>query len=66
LYVVVVVTCWQITWAHNTVQELANNTEFGLAGYFFSQDATRIFRVADALQTGMVGVNTGVISQPVM
>jgi succinate-semialdehyde dehydrogenase / glutarate-semialdehyde dehydrogenase len=41
---------------------LANNTEFGLAGYFFSRDVGRVFRVAQKLQVGMVGVNTGKIS----
>jgi succinate-semialdehyde dehydrogenase/glutarate-semialdehyde dehydrogenase len=41
---------------------LANNTEFGLAGYFFSRDVSRVFRVAQKLQVGMVGVNTGKIS----
>ena len=40
----------------------ANDTEFGLAGYIFSQDINRAFRIAEALQLGMVGVNTGVIS----
>lgn len=42
--------------------ELANNTPFGLAGYFFSKDVGRIMRVAQQLQVGMVGVNTGKIS----
>jgi succinate-semialdehyde dehydrogenase/glutarate-semialdehyde dehydrogenase len=41
---------------------LANATEFGLAAYFFSRDVGRIFRVAEALESGMVGVNTGLIS----
>ncbi|KAK9242097.1 Aldehyde/histidinol dehydrogenase [Lipomyces tetrasporus] len=41
---------------------LANDTEFGLAGYFFSKDVNRIFRVASALECGLVGVNTGKIS----
>lgn len=40
----------------------ANDTEFGLAGYFFSNDLRKIWRVANALEVGMVGVNTGVIS----
>lgn len=44
--------------------ELANNTEFGLAGYFFSQNVSRVLRVAKRLQTGMIGVNTGKISAP--
>ncbi|BCS21853.1 NAD-dependent succinate-semialdehyde dehydrogenase [Aspergillus puulaauensis] len=42
--------------------QLANNTEFGLAGYFFSRDVGRVMRVAQKLQVGMVGVNTGKIS----
>jgi len=41
---------------------LANATEFGLASYFFSRDLGRIFRVGEALEYGMVGVNTGLIS----
>lgn len=44
---------------------MANDTEFGLAGYFYSRDIRRIFRVADELETGMVGVNTGLISTEV-
>ena len=41
---------------------MANNTEFGLAAYFYSRDVGRIFRVGEALESGMVGVNTGIIS----
>jgi succinate-semialdehyde dehydrogenase/glutarate-semialdehyde dehydrogenase len=41
---------------------LANSTEFGLASYFYSRDIGRIFRVGEALEYGMVGVNTGLIS----
>ncbi|KAF5989305.1 putative UGA2-succinate semialdehyde dehydrogenase [Fusarium bulbicola] len=41
---------------------LANDTEFGLAGYFFSKDISRVMRVAHKLQVGMVGANTGKIS----
>ncbi|MCY4743606.1 NAD-dependent succinate-semialdehyde dehydrogenase [Pelomonas sp. UHG3] len=41
---------------------LANATEFGLASYFYSRDIGRIFRVSEALEYGMVGVNTGLIS----
>ena len=41
---------------------LANDSEFGLAGYFFSQDIARAMRVAQKLEVGMVGVNTGKIS----
>ena len=44
------------------VVDLANAAEVGLAGYFFSRDFERITRVAEALQVGMVGVNTGLIS----
>src|SRR5690606_13442999 len=47
------------------VIELANNTEYGLASYFYSRDVGRIFRVAEALEYGMVGVNTGLISNEV-
>ncbi|MBS0304010.1 MAG: NAD-dependent succinate-semialdehyde dehydrogenase [Proteobacteria bacterium] len=41
---------------------LANATEYGLASYFYSRDVGRIFRVAEALEYGMVGINTGLIS----
>lgn len=44
------------------VIRLSNNTEYGLASYFYSRDIGRIFRVAEALEYGMVGVNTGLIS----
>ncbi|WP_028102103.1 NADP-dependent succinate-semialdehyde dehydrogenase [Pseudoduganella violaceinigra] len=44
------------------VLALANDTEFGLAAYFFSRDIGRIWRVAEGLESGMVGVNTGLIS----
>lgn len=47
------------------VIELANNTEFGLASYFYSKDLSKVFRVAEALEYGMVGVNTGLISTEV-
>jgi len=40
----------------------ANATEFGLASYFYSRDIGRVFRVAEALEYGMVGINTGLIS----
>ncbi|MCX8999362.1 NADP-dependent succinate-semialdehyde dehydrogenase [Rhizobiaceae bacterium BDR2-2] len=40
----------------------ANDTEFGLASYFYATDLARVFRVAEALEYGMVGVNTGLIS----
>lgn len=44
---------------------MANDTPYGLAGYFYSRDVGRIFRVADAIKTGIVGVNTGLISTEV-
>lgn len=43
----------------------ANNTIYGLAAYFFSKDIRRVYRVAEKLQSGMVGVNTGMISNEV-
>jgi succinate-semialdehyde dehydrogenase/glutarate-semialdehyde dehydrogenase len=47
------------------VVELANRTEFGLASYFYSRDIGRIWRIAEALEYGMVGVNTGLITTEV-
>ena len=44
------------------VIEMANNTPFGLAAYFYSRDVGRIWRVSEALEYGMVGINTGAIS----
>lgn len=44
---------------------LANDSDYGLAGYFYSRDLSRVFRVAEAMETGMVGVNTGLISTEV-
>ncbi|KAF5689566.1 succinate-semialdehyde dehydrogenase (NADP+) [Fusarium denticulatum] len=44
------------------VVKMANNTEVGLAGYFFSRDIERVHRIAESLEVGMVGVNTGIIS----
>jgi len=45
--------------------EIANSTPFGLAGYFYARDMGRVWRVAEALETGIVGVNTGIISTEV-
>ena len=42
--------------------DAANNTEFGLASYFYSRDIGRIYRVAEALEYGMVGINVGILS----
>ncbi len=44
---------------------LANATEYGLAAYFYSRDLGRVWRVAEALEYGMVGINTGIISTAV-
>ena len=41
---------------------MANDTEFGLASYFYSKDVARCWRVAEALEYGMVGINEGIIS----
>ncbi|WP_246504775.1 NAD-dependent succinate-semialdehyde dehydrogenase [Microvirga antarctica] len=41
---------------------MANDTEFGLASYFYARDMARVWRVAEALESGMVGVNTGLIA----
>lgn len=45
--------------------ELANDTPFGLAAYFYARDIGRIWRIAEALETGMVGINEGIISTAV-
>ncbi|MBV5341593.1 MAG: NADP-dependent succinate-semialdehyde dehydrogenase [Deltaproteobacteria bacterium] len=45
--------------------QMANDTEFGLASYFYSRDISRVWRVAEALEYGMVGINTGLISTEV-
>jgi len=47
------------------VIEMANDTEFGLASYFYARDLSRVFKVAEALDYGMVGINTGLISTEV-
>ncbi len=47
------------------VIEMANDTEFGLASYFYSQDLSRVWRVSEELEYGMVGINTGLISTEV-
>ena len=52
----------------DTVEEviaMANDTEFGLASYFYANDLRRVWRVAEALEYGMVGINTGLISTEV-
>jgi succinate-semialdehyde dehydrogenase/glutarate-semialdehyde dehydrogenase len=49
---------------HNETEalEIANDTEFGLAAYFYTRDVGRVFRVAEALECGIVGINEGIIS----
>ena len=44
--------------------EMANSTEFGLIGYVFAADISEAIKVAERLQTGMVGLNSGVVSNP--
>jgi len=51
--------------SEDEVIHFANNTEFGLAAYIYSRDIGRIWRVAEALEYGMVGINTGLISNEV-
>jgi succinate-semialdehyde dehydrogenase / glutarate-semialdehyde dehydrogenase len=47
------------------VVQQANNTEFGLAAYFYSRDIGRVWRIAESLEYGMVGINTGLVSNEV-
>lgn len=47
------------------VVAMSNDTEFGLASYFYTRDVSRVFRVAEALEYGMVGVNTGLVANEV-
>jgi succinate-semialdehyde dehydrogenase/glutarate-semialdehyde dehydrogenase len=44
------------------VINMANDTEYGLASYFYSKDVARCWRVAEALEAGMVGINEGMLS----
>lgn len=46
----------------NEVIAMANDTEFGLASYFYARDMARVWRAAEALESGMVGVNTGLLA----
>ncbi|KAG5221879.1 succinate semialdehyde dehydrogenase NADP+ linked [Salix suchowensis] len=48
------------------VVKLANSVDVGLAGYFYSRDVGRVWRVAEKLEVGMVGCNTGLISQAII
>ncbi len=47
------------------VVAMANETEFGLAAYLFANDLSRVFRTAEAIEAGMIGINTGIISTEV-
>jgi succinate-semialdehyde dehydrogenase/glutarate-semialdehyde dehydrogenase len=51
--------------SESEVIQMANDSEYGLASYFYSKEISRIWRVAEALEFGMVGVNTGTISNEV-
>ena len=51
--------------SEDEVINMANDTKYGLAGYFYSKDIGRIWRVAEALEYGMIGINAGVISTEV-
>ena len=51
--------------SEDEVVRLANDTPYGLAGYFYSRDVGRIWRVSEALEYGILGINTGVISTEV-
>ena len=52
-------------WSEAEGVALANDTEFGLASYFFARDVGRVWRVSEALEAGIIGVNTGIISTEV-
>ena len=45
--------------------QMANDTEFGLAAYFYSRDIGRVWRIAEQVEYGIVGINTGIISTEV-
>ena len=51
--------------SEDDVIRMANDTEFGLAAYFYSNNIKRVWRVAEALESGMVGINTGIVSTEV-
>jgi succinate-semialdehyde dehydrogenase/glutarate-semialdehyde dehydrogenase len=51
--------------AEEEALQMANDTEYGLAAYFYTRDLGRMWRVAEGLEYGMVGVNTGIISNEV-
>ena len=51
--------------AEDELIRLANDTEFGLAAYFYSRDIGRVWRVAEAIEAGIIGINVGIISTEV-
>ena len=51
--------------SEDEVIRLANDTPYGLAAYFYSRDIHRVWRVAEALEAGIIGINEGLISTPV-
>jgi len=51
--------------SEESVIRMANDTEFGLAAYFYARDMSRVWRVAEGIEAGMIGVNTGLISTEV-
>jgi succinate-semialdehyde dehydrogenase/glutarate-semialdehyde dehydrogenase len=51
--------------SEESVIRMANDTEFGLASYFYARDMSRVWRVAEGIEAGMIGVNTGLISTEV-
>ncbi|MDP5292553.1 NAD-dependent succinate-semialdehyde dehydrogenase [Oceanimonas sp. CHS3-5] len=59
-----VAACFRFTDETDAIQR-ANDTPFGLAAYFYTRDLNRVFRVSEALESGMVGVNEGIISNEV-
>ena len=59
-----VAACFRFTDEAEAIKR-ANDTPFGLAAYFYSQDINRVYRVSEALEPGMVGVNAGIISNEV-
>ncbi|HUA81670.1 MAG TPA: NAD-dependent succinate-semialdehyde dehydrogenase [Dyella sp.] len=59
-----VAACFRFDSEHEVI-EAANNTPYGLSAYFYSRDMARIWRVASALESGMVGINEGIISTEV-
>ena len=55
----------ELFWIEAEAIEAANDTEFGLAAYLFTENASRLFRVSEALEYGIVAANTGIFSSEV-